>query len=95
MQYFLDGKLEKWLNNRYYEDEAEAIVQLDRDDIQLAQKLCEIFDIAFELDNSVDAEEIARRNERLTRLKQLTDDEDVLCNNDLVAFDQEELCFHI
>lgn len=89
--YFLDGKLGKWLNDRYYEDEAEAVAQFSKDDPQLAKKLCEIFDAEYEENEVIDAEEIARRNERIARLKQLTDDEEVLRDIDSVAFDQEEL----
>ena len=37
--YFLDGKLSKWLDDRYYEEEAEAVAQLKQDDPQLANKL--------------------------------------------------------
>ena len=89
--YFFDGKLGKWLIDRYYEDEAEALAQLDKDDPSLAKKLCEIFNVEYDDSAKVDAEEIARRNERMARLKQITDDESVLENIDLVAFDQEEL----
>lgn len=89
--YFLDGKLEKWLTDRYYEDEAEAVGQLNKDDPQLAGKLCKIFGIEYEEDDPIDAEEIAKRNERIARLKQLTDDDEILQNVDSVAFDQEEL----
>ena len=89
--YFLDGKLKKWLNDRYYEDEAEAISQLDRDDPALAQKLCDIFCIMYEESEVIDAKELARRNERIARLKQITDDEEILKKIDSVAFNQEEL----
>ena len=30
--YFSDGKLQTWLDERYYEDEAEAISKLSKDD---------------------------------------------------------------
>lgn len=89
--YFLDGKLEKWLNDRYYEEEAEAIAKIEKDDPMLAKQLCEIFGVEYEAVEEIDAEEIARRNGRIARLKQLTDDEEVLQNVDAVAFDQEEL----
>lgn len=91
ISYFLNGKLEKWLTDRYYEDEAEAISGLDKDDPALTQKLCEIFGIKYAGGNKIDPEEIAWRSERLARLKQLTDDEDILRNIDATAFDQEEL----
>jgi len=89
--YFLDGKLKTWLDARYYEDEAEAVSQLDKDATNLAKSLCEIFGVEYEEEEAIDAEEIAKRNERIARLKQLTDDEDVIRSIDFVAFDQEEL----
>lgn len=89
--YFLDGKLVKWLNDRYYEEEAEAVTQLDKSDANLPEKLCEIFGVNYSGGEEIDPEEIVRRKERLSRLKQLTDDESVLGEVDLVAFDQEEL----
>lgn len=89
--YFLDGKLVKWLNDRYYEEEAEAVAQLDKSDANLPEKLCEIFGVNYSGGEEIDPEEIVRRKERLSRLKQLTDDESILDEVDLVAFDQEEL----
>lgn len=88
--YFLDGKLKNWLDARYYEDEAEAIEQLSENDAELARKLCAIFDVEYDL-KEIDQEEIAKRNERLARLKQFTADEEIINNIDCVAFDQEEL----
>lgn len=89
--YFLDGKLSKWLDDRYYEEEAEAVTQLEKDDPQLASKLCSIFGVEYTDDDAVDTEEIMRQKERLAHLRQLTDDEEILRNIDSVAFDQEEL----
>ena len=89
--YFLDGKLEKWLNARYYEEEAEAIAQIDREDPALAKLLCEVFGIEYEEDEELNPEAIAQRKKRIARLKQLTDDENVWNHVDFVAFNQEEL----
>ena len=89
--YFLDGKLKTWLEDRYYEDESEAIDLLDKYDADLAKKLCNIFGVYFEETKTVDAEVIAERNARLEKLKQFTDDEEIIKNVDLVAFNQEEL----
>lgn len=90
---FLDGKLLTWLEDRYYEDEANAISNLNKNDTMLNQKLCQIFGI----DNSVDIKEeidpelIEIRNKKLLKLKQYTADEKILNNVDYVAFNQEEL----
>ena len=43
--YFMEGKLETWLNDRYYEEEAEQVAALSKDDPALARKLCAVFGI--------------------------------------------------
>lgn len=88
--YFLDGKLKKWLDARWYEDESEEISKLDESDSLLAQHLCEIFGVEYEAEK-INPEEIAARNARISKLKQYTDDEEIIKNVDTVAFDQEEL----
>lgn len=88
--HFLDGKLKNWLEARYYEEELEKVDELSESDPELAKKLCEIFDVEY-TEEKIDAEEIATRNERIAKLKQYTDDEDIISNVDSVAFDQEEL----
>lgn len=87
--YYLDGKLQTWLNDRYIEKEAAAVDALSRDDEELAQKLCEIFGVEYLGD--LDPEEIAYRNERIARLKQLTGDIEIIKQVDIVAFDQDDL----
>ena len=87
--YFSDGRLLNWLRSRYYDDEADKVEQLTKDDPQLHKKLCEIFGV--ESEEEVDPEEIARRQERLNRLKQYTDDREIWGRIDQVAFDQEDL----
>lgn len=88
--YFLDGKLMTWLNDRYYEEEAEELEQLSKSDAQLNKKLCKILGVEYQ-DEELDPEEIERRNERIAKLKQYTDNQEFIDNVDLVAFDQEDL----
>lgn len=88
--YFLDGRLKKWLDARWYEEESEKISELEKNDPLLVRHLCEIFEVDYQ-DENVDTQKIKERNERLSKLKQYTDDEEVLKNIDAVAFDQEEL----
>lgn len=84
VDYFCDGTLLTWLEDRYYDEEADAVRELSRHDKQLKQKLCAIF----EMDS---AEQIAWRRERLERLRQYTDDEKILACVERVAFNQEDL----
>lgn len=88
--YFLDGKLQNWLETRYCEEELENINELSESDPQLAKKLCEIFGVEY-ADEKVDIKVIQQGNERLLKLKQFTDDEEIIANIDSVAFNQEEL----
>lgn len=88
--YLLDGKLETWLMDRYYEDLAEKIHDLDKSDPELRKKLCKIFEVEYEED-SLSVEEIEERNRRIKKLKEITDDEEIIKNVDKVAFSQEEL----
>ena len=88
--YFLDGRLKSWLEARYYEEEAEAIENIDKNASDLAKQLCEVFGVEYD-EISIDPEEIERRNTRITKLKQITSDEEIIKNVDLVAFNQEEL----
>lgn len=90
MAYFLDGKLELWLSDRYYEDLADSIQALDKNDPELRRKLCRIFEVEYE-DDAMSIEEIEERNRRISRLKEITDDESIIENVDNVAFSQEEL----
>ena len=81
---FSSGKLLTWLEDRYYDDEADAIRAINDNDNFLGAKLCKIFGMET-------PEEIERRFERLNRLKQFTNDEKILSKVDCVAFDQENL----
>ena len=88
--YFSDGSLLVWLQSRYYDEEADKISKLSKDDAKdFYKELCSIFGI--ESVEEVDPEEIAWRQERLNRLKKYTRDEKILACVDKVAFDQEEL----
>ena len=81
---FYNGRLLEWLEDRYYDDEADSVRAINDNDAYLAAKLCKIFDVET-------PEDIERRIERLNRLKNYTDDEKILANVDKVAFDQEDL----
>ena len=92
INYYLNGKLLTWLNDRYYTELAEAVSALNdiNDNVEFQKKLCNIFGIEAE-DDLVDMEAVAERNRRLKILRQYTADDAVLKNVDKVAFNQEEL----
>ena len=92
INYYLNGKLQTWLKDRYYTELAEEVSALNdiNDNVELQKKLCNIFGIEAE-DDLVDMEAVAERNRRLKILRQHTADDAVLKNVDKVAFNQEEL----
>lgn len=90
--YFLDGKLETWLRDRYYDEKAEAISQLSHDDEELASKICEIIGVKWKSDSeSVDLEIIQRRKEKLDIIRGFTCDREIIDNIDYVALNQDDL----
>ena len=90
LEYYKNGKLLTWLQDRYFDGEAAAVQALDETAPDLQPKLCEIFGAAY-TGEAVDLEEISRRQERLERLRTFTDEAEFIDHIDQVAFDQEEL----
>lgn len=90
-EYFLDGRLLTWLEDRYFDDEAEQVRELmEQDDKNnLAAKLGKIFGV--EIQEDVDVENLEIRREKLEKLRNITSDDNILNSADLVAFSQEEL----
>lgn len=89
-EYFLNGKLLTWLEDRYYDEEAEQVRGLDQQSgNNPAAKLAKIFGV--EINESVDVEALEIRREKLEKLREITGDNEILDNVDHVAFSQEEL----
>ena len=89
--YFLDGKLETWLKDRYYDELALSIQELNINDPDLQKKLCWILGVTYTEDKTEPIEKIKRRSWKLEKLKTITDDEEILAHVDSVAFSQEKL----
>ena len=90
LEYYKNGKLLTWLEDRYLEGEAEAVRALDESSPDFQKRLCEVFQVAY-TGNEVDLEELQYRQERLKHLRTVTDEDEFIQNIDRVAFDQEEL----
>lgn len=43
--YLEDGRLDTWLRDRYLDDIADAVSELDRTDAGFCRKICEIFEV--------------------------------------------------
>ena len=92
--YFLNGKLQTWLEQRYYDSEAAAIKLLKDSDPDFHKKLCKILGVEYREDTvRVDIDLVKERNRRLNELKQYTSDQSILDKIDQVAFNQEELAY--
>lgn len=90
--YYQDGKLLTWLEDRFYDDEADEIKKLSGDESDLGEQLCRIFHVEHLSGQNIDEPEtIAWRKERLEKLKQFTADSSILQHVDWVAFDQDDL----
>ena len=90
LEYYKNGKLLTWLEDRYLEGEADAIRALDETGPDFLWQLCALFQVKY-TGNDVDVEEIECRQERLKRLRTITNETEYIQNIDSVAFDQEEL----
>ena len=90
LEYYKNGKLLTWLEDRYLEGEAETIRALDETGPDFHRQLCAVFQVKY-TGNDVDVEEIEYRQERLKRLRTITNETEYIQNIDSVAFDQEEL----
>lgn len=90
VEYYKSGKLQTWLEDRYFEEEAEAVSALDETASDFQAQLCKIFGVEYS-GHSVNLEEIAHRQARLEKLRSLTDEAEYLEQIDRVAFDQDEL----
>lgn len=87
--YFQDGKLIRWLEDRFFEDEAEEIKKLSENDPDFGKKLCDI--LGTDYTEVEDIETIKWRKDRLEKLRQYTADAKILESVDWVAFAQEDL----
>ena len=89
--YFLSGKLTEWLEDRYYEDEAEALDAIDKDAPDLRARLCEALGVECADDADLDVGALERLNEKKAVLRQKTSDESIIANSDKTALTQEDL----
>ena len=89
--YFIDGRLLTWLQSRSYSEQAEMVRTLNKNDAQLALKLCQIFQINYDDDIKLDMSSVAEKNKRLTILRQYTSDKKILSQVEQIAFNQDDL----
>lgn len=93
LYYYDKGRLLAWLKDYNHHNEAEQVTALNTitDTKELQKRLCDIFAMPFEEGQTVDVEEVIRKNKRLTMLRTITAEDVVLKNAEKVALNQEEL----
>ena len=91
VSYYLSGKLLEWLEDRYYDDEAAKIEELDKDSPNLNAQLCAIIGVDASKYDALDLEAVERLNEKKTILRQKTSDSTIIDNAMITALNQEDL----
>ena len=89
--YYLSGKLLEWLEDRYYDDEAAKIEELDKDAPNLNAQLCAIIGVDASEFDALDVEAVERLNEKKSILRQKTSDSSIIENAVITALTQEDL----
>ena len=89
--YYLSGKLLEWLEDRYYDDEAAKIEELDKDAPNLNAQLCAIIGVDASEFDALDVEAVERLNEKKSILRQKTSDNTIIENAMITALNQEDL----
>ena len=91
LEYIQNGKLVTWLRDRYENNIADEIAELDKTDSELPKKVSAIFDVPYDEKTEDDLKQAAERTERIKHLKEFTDEKQFVDKIDKVAFDQDEL----
>ena len=91
MGYYLSGKLQEWLEDRYYEKEADEVANINKDAEDIRVRICEIIGVEPPEIENLNITSIERINEKKAMLRQVTDDAKIIECAAQVAFNQEEL----
>lgn len=91
LEYVQNEKLVTWLRDRYENDIADAIAELDKMDCELPRKVSAIFDIPYDEKAEYDLQQAVERAKKIKRLKEFTDEKQYADKIDKVAFAQDEL----
>ena len=89
--YFENGKLVTWLRDRYEDEIADKVEELDQSDVNFEKKLCECFDVSFDEKALEDVEQAKEHNRKLGLFKQFDVDEKFNAHVDQTAFEQDDI----
>ena len=84
---FKSGALVTWLENRFYDDEADAVAKIDSDDDNALAKICAALDV----DCADNSEFSNRLREKKSALSSMTDDSAIIANAAATALNQADL----
>ena len=84
VNYFLDGRLLNWLNDRSYETEAHKISEVDVKSVDLFKKLCEIFEVEFK-ENDLNIENLKCKNDQMEEIN-----EAIIKNESSILYNKED-----
>lgn len=88
---YKNGKLLKWLEQHYYEEEANAIATIDSNSKKLLEELCNALGVSYspiDYMNEIDKENFLAKKKTL---ESIISDTDILAHAHLVAMNQDEL----
>lgn len=91
LSYLSNGKLETWLRDRYLNEIADAVSELDQEDDELGKKICNIFEVEYVDEDEVDIELLKERQRRTELLQNFTDEEKFFEFVDKIAFEQDDI----
>lgn len=91
INYFHSGQLTQWLEDRYYEEEAEKMKSLDKNSSDLKQQLCSILGVSPSRYAVTDAVQLKRISEKERLLYNRTTDKEIIKLAPQTAFNQEDL----
>ena len=89
LEYYFNGKLTDWLNDRGYKEYAEQVATLDSEKDDFEESLCKIF--GAEYTAAATAEDVEALVDRKEEIRKYTDDVEILENAGSVVLTQKEL----
>ena len=93
VEYFLDGRLTRWLEDRYYDEDAKKLQSVDKDDPDFALKLCKSLGVNYTPNESVNIDLIEYEKRMRKSLEEVTLDSEMISNADCTASSQSDLVF--
>lgn len=89
--YAENGKLDRWLRDRYINEIADRLTELNKNDSSYCKKICELFDVKYETSYEEELRKSKERNRKLEIIASFTDEKRFADAVDFTAFEQEEL----